>query len=59
MQTEGEPIKVDFSYAESVEILDPLSIDTTVVLENGGRKMVYITLMEHFEAQGIEFPDSD
>ena len=58
LQPEGEPIKMDFSYAESVEILDPLSIDTTIVLENGGRKMVYNTLMEDFEAQGIDSPDA-
>jgi len=50
---------LDFSYAEELRVLNPLRVDTHIVLTMHGREVKIDNIMQEFETQGIFYPQVD
>jgi len=59
LDTRDDKARIDFSFAEQVELERPLEMDTTLKVTMNGKATVYTDLKSDFEAQRVDFPDDE
>ena len=59
LDTKADKTVVDFDYAESIRVENPLSVETDVIITVGGRESRVNSLASEFTSAGVILPTRD